>query len=110
MDLAKGHIAALKKLKDNCGCKVNRRNVVGNKVHLKNEEVFADVQTTVLFFSSFVNVFVFVLSLCEHWTSLDPESTLGLFLLVFRSTTWEPEQATLSSRWSKPWRKHQEER
>lgn len=25
VDLAKGHIAALKKLKENCGCKVSRR-------------------------------------------------------------------------------------
>lgn len=75
VDLAKGHIAALKKLKESCGRKVRK---------CKRQKRFA--------------VIAF-----EHASHTDMPA--NCVFVVFRFTTWEQGEATLCCRWSKPWKK-----
>ena len=79
VDLAKGHIAALRKLKDQCGCRVGReRRSKGGEVEFRARGAQR---------GGYASPF--------HSTC----SLLG------RSTTWEQARAIRCCRWSGPWRR-----
>lgn len=80
VDLAKGHIAALKKLKENCGCKVPTSGCCQPCWGLWG----------------------------SHWGLKEGLALLPLIPVLYpppRSTTWAQAPVTLCCRWSGPWRK-----
>lgn len=89
VDLAKGHIAALKKLKENCGCKVSRGPLSGMQPGLGRAlPAPRELKGGLALLPSQKQL--------THIPSPPP-----------RSTIWAQAAATLSCRWSRPWRKPQ---